>query len=249
MGHTSGTTSVVYLNFLSQLSRLLVKTICDCYTQQILHLDIFMDFLYDWDAFSEWMGVLRCSHDCHTGLSLFHALLVGPSSPGNHHKHRRQTQTAGYSLNHWFFDFLQHLLFSASILLAKIGQFFLLCSSVKVSELRNMDFCDCALFWNVPDYQKTIFEYYGMKKSYQNSWDFNLVCQKAFNKHIFVENVVSFSVMYFLLKCNIMKHMPIDNQAQGQFKCDFMIEKNVALHVQNKQLRKHHVSSKLIFKN
>lgn len=46
-----------------------------------------------------------------------------------------------------------------------------------------------------------------------------------------------------------MKHMPIDNQAQGQFKCDFMIEKNVALHVQTKQLRKHHMSSQLTFKN
>lgn len=43
--------------------------------------------------------------------------------------------------------------------------------------------------------------------------------------------------------------MPIDNQAQGQFTCDFMTEKNVALHVQNKKLSKHHMSCKLIFKN
>lgn len=43
--------------------------------------------------------------------------------------------------------------------------------------------------------------------------------------------------------------MPVDNQAQEQFKCEFMIEKNVALHVQNKQSRKHHMSFKLIFKN
>lgn len=43
--------------------------------------------------------------------------------------------------------------------------------------------------------------------------------------------------------------MLVDNQAQGQFKCDFMTEKNVALHVQNKQSRKHHMSFKLIFKN
>lgn len=87
------------------------------------------------------------------------------------------------------------------------------------------------------------------ENSCQNFWDFHFVCQKAFNKHTFVENVVSFSVMYFLLKSSIMKHMPIDNQAQGQFKCDFMIEKNVALHVQTKQLRKHHMSSQLTFKN
>jgi len=74
-------------------------------------------------------------------------------------------------------------------------------------------------------------EYHGIKMSYQNSWDFHLVCPKTFKKHTFVESM-SFSVIHFLLKYNVMKHMPIDIQAQGQFKCDFMIEKNVALHVQ-----------------
>lgn len=88
-----------------------------------------------------------------------------------------------------------------------------------------------------------------MKKSYQHFWNFHLVCQKAFNKYTFVEKVVSFLVMYFLLKCNIMKHKPINNRTQEQFTCDFTTEKNVTLHVQNKKLSKHHMSSKLIFKN
>lgn len=73
--------------------------------------------------------------------------------------------------------------------------------------------------------------------------------KKTFIKHALVENIVSFSVTYFLLEYNIMKHMPIDYQAQWQFPCDLMTEKVVTLHVHNKQLRKHHRTTKLTFKN
>lgn len=56
-----------------------------------------------------------------------------------------------------------------------------------------------------------------MKRSSRNSWDFYMIFQKTFIKHVFVENIVFFSVIYFVLEYNIMKHMSTDYQAQWQF--------------------------------
>lgn len=147
-------------------------------------------------------------------ICYFMLYLLAPSSPGNHHGYRRQTQIVEYRLDQKIFVFRWPHLFSASILLTKRGRFFsfvYLCQSQWVnSELLSRVTMHFFEMWQIIRKQSlNAVE----QRSCQNSWAFHLVCQRAFSKHTFVENIVSFSVMYFLLKCNIMTHMTISTKA------------------------------------